>query len=316
MTRKIIALLTCAILLSVFSLDTNAAVFYNETTGRYISTSGEDGCLAFGGTVYNPDGTIKGSDGQGRYLENMVPTITPIKNEKEISVELGLASRGKESGRIEFSATKCEVPITLDGEFLVFQWSADKSNSDKTLNAEIIDSETNQVLARGYNLSSGISYKTVVNAKEKSLKVLFTTKERSLQSIELTIGCTDSKEAQEVQAYVAPSLITRTHYTTSSNVPYNINGNQGQILASHTVTGTLARYLRVEFDDSTNGMDLLNIAYYMGGVDLGYYDMNMEMGDTYKPAMRFGGGQTVQFKMSTNSSNQGKATINVRQHIR
>jgi len=81
--KKVISLLLIMTMILSLSSLTYADIIYNEETDTYISTSIEDGVLAFGGTVYHPDGTIYGqSKGDGRYLENMIPSNIITSQEK------------------------------------------------------------------------------------------------------------------------------------------------------------------------------------------------------------------------------------------
>lgn len=315
--KKLLTTLALSLLVIFGSVNIGfAAVIYDETTDRYVSTSEEDGVLSFGGTVFKADGTMYGlSEEDGQYLENIVPTDDKGVTTTVISVTGELNRPILNKDEAEGNALSI-FNYTPEYSRVVFGWNDVDKNNIGTINIDIMNIETGKVIARGYNLTADRLYKVTENVKYIPLQIRITSKSLQRGQIQLEMGSSASKEAEN-RDLVSPLDIPVNTCVVTGMVPKNINGNQGQILASYTIVGTGNpqgqghRVLKTHFDGSTNNMATINIGYEHNGSAY-EYGLNIALGSYLNGQTSFGVGSNIDIRLSTNS-NSGKATLRFRE---
>ena len=207
---------------------------------------------------------------------------------------------------------KYNCDYTVTQERLFFSIPSNGKKSANSYNVEVINNKTGEIIARGYNLSANKSYKTAINVQNMQLELNIWTDNQAERLDKVIVGSTSDKNS-DVKADADFFKTISSKYTTYTTgiVPKNINGSQGQIMATHVISGSGHRQLKTKFSSGTNGMDTVNMSYYFDGIYSGFYLTNISVGDYFKPSISFGTGYVIDIKMSTNSSNQGKATLKV-----
>lgn len=310
--KKLLTILGISLLFVSISVSTAfAEIIYNEATNTYISTSEEDGVLCVGGTVYKDEDTMYGlSLEDGLYLENIVPTDENILNEPDVAITNKLNSP-IQSKNIKQDSTSSVYTYnyTPENSRFVFKWDAADRSNVSTVNIEIVNINTGETIARGYNLDPDQSYKTIVDVTNTPLKLMLTSNSPQKGEAELTMSSTNSKEAEASELDFTQSISDPILLRMETGlVPVNIDGNQGKKLDSYKMVGSGVHYLKTTFSSSTNNMATINIRYDIAGVNMGY-TMNLALKSYFMPVVSFGTGTTIDIILSTNS-NSGKATLN------
>lgn len=301
-----------AIIILVSLLLSNSAFAGNTASENIIinSISEEDGTIAIGCTVYNENGTIYGTlKDDGRYLENLIPMALLNTTEKMI-----------------LSTEWQSKTITINGNNGIFK-SGDITSNNFMINWEniskvktdfidvnIVKSETGEIVARGYKLNSEDKYLIINNMQNGPYRVEVINLpsdsiiELSLSNMDINLSNTHYMLSSGLDSRLLANIVT-TRYTTST-VPKNIDGNQGQFLISHTVKGDSGhRVPHSKYVSGTNNMTSVNMAVYYAGINYGLA-MNVTAGSEIGWNVSIGIGDSINVKMSTNS-NSGIATVDM-----
>lgn len=314
--KKRILSLVCALVLVVFSGNiSNATTVQDEDSGKYDLLN-EEVTIAVGGTVHNENGVIYGlSEGEGGYVENLVPLTFMNFDQKTIS------SLNDISQYVSLDSKNKIISYTPTNESCVISWSSSNKSDITTISFDIVDTKTGIVIARAYNIKSGAKYVSAYNLKNVSLefKVIDSTDKNS--EVVIAIGSVTNVNAkkmyttEEISGATPKGLFGTTTTYTTGTVPKNINGNQGQVMFTHTVTGSSGhRRVNTKHYSSTNGQLSVNVAIDYAGIQQGFY-MCLNVGSTFTLAQSFPTGADLEFRMSTNSANNGSATMKVTDSI-
>ena len=256
-------IMTCAIVGSA-----SATVVYDEGTNRYFSTSEEDGMICFNSTALTKDEIAAGDlEDEGRYLENLIPTDEDL---------MGTAVDASDA--MTRANSKYSFNYTPDNERLMLQWNSSASDS---INVEVMDAQTGEVIARGYNLNANQSYKSAFDVSGRELCITVSTNALA-RGANLEIGSSNSKRAedstfsngQKTENTLLPS--PRVGGTIkSSSVPRNIDGNQGKIIGNYTTKNGHVELYTV-FSSSSDKMTSINLAWEFEGIDIAT-EMNISL---------------------------------------
>lgn len=308
--RKILnGVLACTMALSMVSV-ANAAVFYNEETDMYVSTSESDGTLAFNVSVFNEDETISGTHDDIRYLENIVPT-----DDVNFVQDNHIASR---SSVVDLNDSMYTYHVTPVNDFLCFEWENLSRVNTGLVDVVIQNVETGEVIARGTNLESGKTFKTTAEVKGIPLEIILISDDKSRSTPVIQIGSSTSKQAEshdehEIFQQSFPQIDSRSLSLfkigieqTTNNIPRNLTGNEGKEMFYYDI-GSSNRFLKARFNGSTSNMDTINMVLKCDNIQLGYA-FNMKKND-FITTMRVSGFSKITATLSTNSSISGQANI-------
>jgi len=182
------------------------------------------------------------------------------------------------------------------------------------IDVNIVSSETGEIVARGYKLNSEDKYLIINNMQNGPYRVEVINLpsdsiiELSLSNMDINLNNTHYMLSSEMDSRLFANIVT-TRYTTST-VPKNIDGNQGQFLISHTVKGDSGhRVPHSKYVSGTNNMTSVNMAVYYAGINYALA-MNVAAGSEIDWNVSIGIGDSINVKMSTNS-NSGITTVDM-----
>jgi len=296
--KKNMIILLLALICSISIQFSFADVFYDEDSDMYVSTSEKDGTIAMNGYILDSEGEILGTNSNVSYLENLVPTVEELKNGKEKTEKI--KPKELSFGLTNTIENEKVFSYTPQSKWLMFKFDL-KQNQEAIIKYIEITDETGNVVARASNLNSEKKYKLTNDLKGSLLSIKITYITTSDDNFELILNSSNDKKAEEKAVYPSVSPLG---YVTTSTVPKNIDGNQGQFLAAYTMLGT--RYCHSKFMSSTNNMSSLNIAHYFDSM-LFDYALNIPIGTDFVTGT-YGGGTVITIKLSTNST-PGQATL-------
>lgn len=314
------AFLAVALLLSVCLGSASAVVFYVEETGTYSSNDEADGTLSFqysdtAAIAYELSGYLE--DKEWRYLENLVPTDDLVETDNPVyfsNVPVAL----NEMDRSMLSQYTYDYTPTEDR--LMFRWDAVDAD---TINVEVMDVASGDIIARGYHLAAGQAFKSSVNVAGRQLRIFVTSDSIRRNAIQLSFSSSDSAAAETfvpAAAYDMPdndaienqiAVAASDKYFdkksfTSSKVPKNVDGTQGKIIGQYTPGGKGSCIIHVQFTKTTDGMKSVNVALLIDTVDVAWETLNLR--EWYNTSIA-GTKEEYNVRVSTNSATGKNATI-------
>ncbi len=184
-----------------------------------------------------------------------------------------------------------------------------------SFSVEITNRQTNEVVSRGYNLLAEKYYKTAANVMGKELCVTISYESTAARSVpEIVLGSTDSPQAE----FKEPSsdIMTQSVDISGSEIPKNVDGNQGKVIGSYTTVGVTSTaghtILASKFYSTTDNMTSINLGWQSadGNYDDLGYTLNLLKGRSFK-SYSIPVNYDVELRASTNSSSGSQATIRV-----
>ncbi len=311
MNKRILSLVCALVLLVASGNVSNATTIYQENM-ELNEMINEDVTVAVGGTVYNEKGVIYGlSEGEGGYVENLVPLSDTSYDQRAIN------ALGNMPQYVSLNSSKEKGTYTPTDDICIFSWSSKNKAELTTISFDIIDTKTGSVIARAYNVKSDVQYVSAYNLKNNKLEFKVIDTVDNNNDVILSISSIANENAkkmytnQEFSGVATKGLFSTTTTYTTGTVPKNINGNQGQVMFTHTVTGNSGhRRVNTKHSSSTNGQLSVNVALDYAGIQQGFV-MCLNVGSTFSLAQSFPVGADIDFRISTNSANQGAATMKV-----
>lgn len=284
-----------------------------------INVKESDGTIAIGCTVYNEDGSLYGTKpGDGIYLENIIPkkclTVKELTRKENTKCEkVVLSDTGKKNLHYE-----------PEDKNLVVRFSKNTMRANPDIDISVINAQTGKVIARGFNLKSEEDYVIAQNLERVPLVVEISSQSKSspiemkLYSAENLINSSGNRDISfnndlaKVQSNSSLSDRGSKTYTTGL-VPKNVNGQQGEIMFSHTIASTNNNVCpRTKYVSGSNDMKKVNFQILYG--DTKPAVMNISVGKTVDWNFTIANGKTVDMKMSTNS-NSGKAKVKMIDYV-
>lgn len=328
MRKFLLSLFVCGAILTMLTISASAVVVYNEDTQQYYSNDENDGTLCF--TPYAVE-----DDGWGE--ENLLYSPFSYLNMVPTDYEPVYTEMHEVNGAGSFT-------YHVNSDFFVLK--LDGNNPDGHYDVKVYFPDSDDLVGEALNVGSGeykltwpicgqelvihISERDSCYASESGIRAYFGISDNPYaQSPAKALAFLESAYSKQQIDFDAFSINGRSSSITETsgrgtksascdNVPRNINGNQGKVIAKHTVEVSGHTEVGVWFRSSSDGLKTINLAcYFEDNPDYTkVYWMNVSTGRSALSgitSLSAGNGYVVCIVVSTNSNTGKQATVNYKQ---